>query len=240
MSFTDEGLSDLMRRERAEKPAPAPPPELARLPPGRHGLSREFVEENHRDRLIAACAQTVERHGYADASVARIIEAAAVSRRTFYEHFSSKEDCFVATYDTAMENLRRRMGAAVEAAGGWPRNVPAALEEMLRFLAAEPGLARLCMVETLAAGPPVSNHHRQTVAALAPLLRAGRIEAEGGEGAPIETEEAVIAGVASLITRWIVMGRAERLPELLPDAVTVALTPFLGVDGAGRIAAAQA
>lgn len=216
------------------------PPELARLPPGRHGLPREFVEANHRDRLIAACAQTVARYGYADASVARIIEVAAVSRRTFYEHFSSKEDCFIATYDTVMDNLRDRMVAAAERAGEWPRNVPGALEEMLRFFASEPDLARLCMVETLAAGPPVSNHHREKVATLAPILQAGRIEAQGGEGPLLETEEAVIAGVASLITRWVVVGRTEQLPELLPDATTVALTPFLGVVGAGRIAAGQA
>jgi AcrR family transcriptional regulator len=222
------------------KPGPTPPPELARLPPGRHGLPREFVEANHRDRLIAACAQTVERHGYADASVARIIEAAAVSRRTFYEHFSSKEDCFVATYDTVMDNLRHRMVAAAERAGEWPRNVPAALDEMLRFFAAEPALARLCMVDTLAAGPPVSNHHRETVATLAPILQAGRIEAQGGEGPLLDTEEAVMAGVVSLITRWIVVGRSEQLTELLPDATTVALTPFLGVADAGRIAADQA
>ncbi|HVY79057.1 MAG TPA: TetR/AcrR family transcriptional regulator [Solirubrobacterales bacterium] len=229
-----------MSSERAKKPAPTPAPELARLPPGRHGLSREFVAANHRDRLIAACAQTVERLGYADASVARIIEAAAVSRRTFYEHFSSKEDCFIATYDTVMDNLRDRIVAAVERAGEWPQNVPAALAAMLNFFASEPALARLCMVETLAAGPPVSNHHREKVAALAPILRAGRIEAQGPDGPPFDTEEAVIAGVVSLITRWVVVDRTDRLPELLPDAITVALTPFLGVTDAGRIAAASA
>ncbi len=224
--------------EKPTEPEPTPSPQLARLPPGRHGLPREFVEANHRDRLIAACAQVVEEHGYADASVARIIKAAAVSRRTFYEHFSDKEDCFVATYDKVMDALRDRMVAAVEAAGGWPQNVPAALAEMLGFFASEPALARLCMVETLAAGPPISNHHREAVAGLAPLLRAGRIEAQGKDGGPpLDTEEAVIAGVVSLITRWVLVDRTEQLEDLLPDAITVALTPFLGVADAGRIAA---
>jgi AcrR family transcriptional regulator len=222
------------------EPEATPSPQLARLPPGRHGLPREFVAANHRDRLIAACAQVVEEHGYADASVARIIKAAAVSRRTFYEHFSSKEDCFIATYDTVIDNLRDRVIAAAEAAAGWPQNVPAALAEILRFFASESSLARLCMVETLAAGPPVSNHHREAVAGFAPILRAGRIEAQGEEGGPpIDTEEAVIAGVVSLITRWVVVDRTEQLEDLLPDAVTVALTPFLGVADAGRIAAEQ-
>jgi AcrR family transcriptional regulator len=216
-----------------------PSPQLARLPPGRHGLPREFVAANHRDRLIAACAQVVEEHGYAGASVARIIKAAAVSRRTFYEHFSSKEACFIATYDTVMDNLRDHVAAAAEAAGGWPQNVPAALAEMLRFLASEPTLTHFCMVETLAAGPPVSNHHRDTVAGFAPILRAGRIEAQGKSGPPLDTEEAVIAGVVSLITRRALVDRTEQLEDLLPDAITVALTPFLGIADAGRIAAEQ-
>jgi len=112
---------------------------------------------------------------------------------------------------------------------------------MLGFFAAEPSLARFCMVETLAAGPPVSTHHRETVAGFALLLQAGRIEAQaqGGDGPSLDTEEAVMAGVVSLITRWIVVDRTDQLERLLPDATTVALTPFLGVTGADRVAAEQ-
>lgn len=208
------------------------PPQLARLPPGRHGLPRDFVAANHRDRLIAACSQQVQEHGYGDTTVATIIKAAAVSRRTFYEHFDSKEACFIATYDLLMEHIRERVFAAFEAEEEWPLGVRAGLGELLGFLAAEPGLARLAMVEPLAAGPPVSEHHRREVARFAQLLAPGGPSTEQAG----ETEEAIVAGLASVITRRIVLGQAERLPELLPDLAATALTPFVGSEEAEHIA----
>lgn len=211
------------------------PPQLARLPPGRHGLPRDFVAANHRDRLVAACSQEVQERGYSETTVANIIKAAAVSRRTFYEHFDSKEACFIATYDLLMDYLRARVFAAFEAESSWPDQVRAGLGAMLGFFAEQPGLARLAMVEPLAAGPPVSEHHRLAVAGFAPLL-AGGPEPSGPERSPAETEEAVVAGLASLITRRIVLGQAEQLPELLPELVATALTPFLGTAEAERIA----
>jgi len=210
------------------------PPQLARLPPGRHGLPRDFVAANHHDRLVAACSQQVQERGYAETTVAHIIKAAAVSRRTFYEHFDDKEACFIATYDLLMDHLRARVFAAFEAESSWPDQVRAGLGAMLEFFAEQPGLARLAMVEPLAAGPPVSEHHRLAVAGFAPLL-AGGPDPSGPDRPPAETEEAVVAGLASLITRRIVLGQAEQLPELLPELVATALTPFLGTAEAERI-----
>ncbi len=206
------------------------PPQLARLPPGRHGLPRDFVAANHRDRLIAACAQQVQEHGYGETTVATIIKAAAVSRRTFYEHFKDKEACFIATYDLLMGFLRERVFAAFGAEDEWPLQVRAGLGAMLDFFAEQPGLARLAMVEPLAAGPPVSQHHRREVSHFAWLL------APGGSDRAGETEEALAAGLATVITRRIVLGQAELLPELLPELLATALTPFLGAAEAERIA----
>lgn len=221
----------------ADEPGPeAPlPPQLARLPSGRHGLPRDFVAANHRDRLIAACAQQVQERGYGETTVAHIIKAAAVSRRTFYEHFEDKEACFIATYDLLMEFLRARIFTAFEAESDWPRQVRAALAAMLDFCAAEPGLSRLALAEPLAAGPPVSEHHRQVIAGFAPLLAGGR-EMAGPNRPAAEAEEAVVAGIALLVTKRILAGQAEDLPVLLPDLLATTLTPFLGVEQAERIA----
>ena len=94
--------------------SPEYPPELARLPPGRHGLPREFVAHNQRERLIAGLAEAVAENGYAGTTIAHITRHAAVSRRTFYEHFGSKDECFVAAYDTVMEELRTRVAEAFD------------------------------------------------------------------------------------------------------------------------------
>jgi AcrR family transcriptional regulator len=210
-------------------------PQMARLPAGRHGLPREFVAANHRDRLIAACAQEVLKRGYTETTVAHITKTAAVSRRTFYESFESKEDCFLATYNLVFDHMTERVIAAFAAEAEWPDQLRAALESMLAFLAEQPGLARLCMVEPLVAGPPVSEHHRAAVDRFAPLLRAGRDLDRPGEP-PAGTEEAVAFGIAQLIMQRIVSGDVDELEEMCPDLLLTALTPFIGSAQAEQIA----
>jgi AcrR family transcriptional regulator len=219
-------------------PAEDYPPELARLPPGRHGLPREFVVHNQRERLIAGLAEAIAENGYSGTTIAHITRHAAVSRRTFYEHFSSKDECFVAAYDTVMAELRQRVSAAFEGAGDWPHAVKAGIGAMLEFLAAEPSLARLCMVEALVAGPVVVERYDAAIQSFVPYFQSGR------EGRPPEvlarlsptTEEALVGGMVSLISRRIIAGKAEELEELLPDLVEFTLTPYVGSAEAAQLA----
>jgi AcrR family transcriptional regulator len=222
-------------------PAEDYPPELSRLPPGRHGLPREFVVHNQRERLIAGLAEAIAENGYSGTTIAHITRHAAVSRRTFYEHFSSKDECFVAAYDTVMAELRERVSVAFEAAGDWPHAVKAGIGAMLEFLAAEPHLARLCMVEALVAGPVVVERYDAAIQSFVPYFQTGR------EGRPPEvlarlsptTEEALVGGMVSLISRRIIAGKAEELEELLPDLVEFTLTPYVGSAEAAEIAQSQ-
>jgi AcrR family transcriptional regulator len=219
-------------------PAEDYPPELARLPPGRHGLPREFVVHNQRERLIAGLAEAIAENGYSGTTIAHITRHAAVSRRTFYEHFSSKDECFVAAYDTVMAELRDRVSAAFEGAEDWPHAVKAGIGAMLEFLAAEPSLARLCMVEALVAGPVVVERYDAAIQSFVPYFQSGR------EGRPPEvlarlsptTEEALVGGMVSLISRRIIAGKAEELEELLPDLVEFTLTPYVGSAEAAKLA----
>jgi AcrR family transcriptional regulator len=210
-------------------------PQMARLPSGRHGLPREFVAANHRERLIAACAQEVLKRGYSETTVAHVIKTAAVSRRSFYESFESKEECFLATYDLLFDHLSARVVEAFTSQHEWPEQLRAALQAMLGFLAEQPGIARLCMVEPLVAGPPISDHHRAAVDRFAPLFRAGR-DPERPDEPPVGTEEAVAFGIAQLIMRRIVSGDVGQLEEMCPDLLETALTPFTGPVEAERIA----
>jgi len=182
-------------------PAEDYPPELARLPPGRHGLPREFVVHNQRERLIAGLAEAIAENGYSGTTIAHITRHAAVSRRTFYEHFSSKDECFVAAYDTVMAELRQRVSAAFEGADDWPHAVKAGIGAMLEFLAAEPSLARLCMVEALVAGPVVVERYDAAIQGLVPYLEAGREGRSKDVLARLSptTEEALVGGMVSLI-----------------------------------------
>jgi AcrR family transcriptional regulator len=211
----------------------------AKLPPGRHGLPREFVLRNQRERLIAGLASSIVEHGYAGTTVAHITGAAAVSRRTFYEHFSSKEECFAAAYETVIEELRERVANAFEEVDDWPRAIRAAIAAMLGFLASNPSLARLCMVEALVAGPVVAERYDAAVQGFVPYFRKGR-EGRSPEvlaGLAPTTEEALVGGMVSVISRRIRAGRAAELEELLPDLVEFTLTPYLGRVAAAAVAA---
>jgi AcrR family transcriptional regulator len=214
------------------------PPELSRLPPGRHGLPREFVVHNQRERLIAGLAEAIAENGYAGTTIAHITRHAAVSRRTFYEHFDSKDECFVAAYDVVMEQLRERVDTAFNQEDEWPRAVKAGIAAMLEFLAAEPNLARLSMVEALVAGPVVVDRYDAAIRGLIPYFEAGR----SGRSAEVlaalspTIEEALVGGMVSLISRRVAAGRVEELESLLPDLVEFALTPYLGSAEAAKAA----
>jgi AcrR family transcriptional regulator len=244
-SAVPEGYARGVARKRASKSEEPPaenfddyPPELARLPPGRHGLPREFVTHNQRERLIAGIAEAIAENGYSGTTIAHITRAAAVSRRTFYEHFASKDECFVAAYDTVMKELQERVSTAFEEAEEWPQAIRAGIEAMLEFLAAEPNLARLCMVEALVAGPAVVERYDAAIQSFVPYFQEGR------KGRPKEvlarlsptTEEALVGGMVSLISRRIIAGKAEELEQLLPDLVEFTLTPYLGSAEAAEIA----
>jgi AcrR family transcriptional regulator len=220
--------------------APEYPPELSRLPPGRHGLPRDFVVHNQRERLIAGLAEAVAEKGYGGTTIADITRHAAVSRRTFYEHFEGKDECFVAAFDTVTAELRERIDEAYKAEDEWPAAAQAGIGAMLGFLAAEPNLARLAMVEAMVAGPVVVERYDAAVQTFLPYLAAGR---EGASKKVLDrlsdsTEEALVGGMVSLVARRIVAGQAAELESLLPDLTEFVLAPYVGNDAAAKLARA--
>jgi AcrR family transcriptional regulator len=225
--------------EPADKPTDAAAeylPQLARLPAGRHGLPREFIAQNQRERIITALVDTVAVRGYSDTTVADITKAATVSRRTFYEHFADKEACFLAAYEMVSDHIRSSMQAAGEAFEDWPQKVRAALATMLRFLSEEPELARLCMIEPLAAGGEVAIRHQDSMQGFVEILKAGRPARSGERPLPEATEQALVGGIVTLIVREISAGRTAQLEKLLPDLVKLTLAPYLGGEEAERLA----
>src|SRR3954468_13529521 len=110
---------------------------MDRLPRGRHGLSPEFVAQNQRERLIAGLTQVLYEVGYQKTTVSMIGRRAAVSKSDFYKHFDSKDDCFFAAYDYAVDRVR---STAVEACAAnstaeWPQRVRSGVTALLTLLA---------------------------------------------------------------------------------------------------------
>lgn len=213
-----------------------PSEDLGPLPAGRHGYSREQVAHHQRERLIAGLAEAVAEKGYAAVTLADVVRHAKVSRRVFYANFESKEQCFLAAFGVVVAHLRELVAEAVAPQPDWPQQAIAATRAVLAFLAAEPDLARLCLVESRGAGPAVTARFNETVGELVPLLRQGRAERPEGERLPDSTEDSTIGSLVSLAYRKIAAGEAEQLEDLLPDCAEFVLAPYLGPAEANRLA----
>lgn len=212
---------------------------MERLPRGRHGLPREFVAQNQRERLLAALAECLEEKGYDRTTVSAVGKRAGVSKSDFYKQFESKDACFVAAYDDAVERVRARVLAACAEREDWATGVLAALSELLDLLAAETAQAQLVLVEGLRAGRGVYDRYQVALQSFVPYLRDGAPTPAGGERPPEATDEAVVGGIASLLARRVLAGEAKKLRELLPDVAEFALTPYLGTAEARRVISAS-
>jgi AcrR family transcriptional regulator len=197
------------------------------------------VLRSQRERILDAMAQACASEGYGGATVAAVIARAGVSRKTFYEQFRDREDCFLAAYDAILARFLAEVIAAYQQPElDWPLRVRAAVQALLAFLAAEPAYARMCIVEVLAAGERANDRYTWAVRALASLLDEGSAQLPNPEEVPASISGAVIEGGAFLIREQILAGRNEQLETLLPDITYAALVPYLGQDEALRVAQA--
>ena len=208
---------------------------MERLPRGRHGLPREFVVQNQRERLLAALADCLEEKGYDRTTVSSIGKRAGVSKSDFYKQFESKDACFIAAYDDAVERIRAKVLAACAERADWASGVLAALAELLDLFAAETAQAQLVLVEGLRAGRGVYDRYQVALQSFVPYLRDGAPAPEGGSRPPEATDEAIVGGIASLLARRVLAGETKKLPGLLPDIAEFALTPYVGTAEARRI-----
>jgi AcrR family transcriptional regulator len=207
---------------------------LPRLPPGRHGLPREFVTRNQRERLLAGTIAAVAQFGYRDTSVTQIAAAAGVSRRTFYAYFKTKEECFLSTYDLFEKHLLEAMRAGGEKARGWGATVRARVATMLDFLAANPDLVRFSLLAPPSAGGEIAERGRTFLAALIGLLTDGHPTTRGrGEADPLDLE-AMQGAISSVLAAAVAENEAETLKEVAPQVVELVLVPFLGRRRAGE------
>ena len=210
--------------------------DLGPLPSGRHGFSREQVAAHQRERIVAGLAEAVAERGYNAVTITQIAKAARVSKRAFYEQFESKEECFLAAFEIVVGHLRETIEAAIEPIPDWPHRVVAGLRALLGFLADDPGLGRLFLVDSVTAGPVVAEQFREHVNGFVPLLLPGRAERDNPRPLPDSTEESLIGALISMLSRTLAFGDAAALPGLLPDFVEFVLMPYLGPEEAQRLA----
>ena len=202
---------------------------------GSDGLPREHVTEIQRVRILAAMDDVAAERGAGAASVAHIVARAGVSRRTFYDLFEDREDCFLAAFDEAVAQAARSVLPAYEGQDRWRERIRAALLALLLFFEEEPSLARLCVVEALAAGPRALERRGEVLDRLLWAVDQGRAErpARVPEPPPLAAEGAVGA-VLSVIHRRLVVGGNEPLTGLLGELMSAIVLPYLGAQAAQK------
>jgi AcrR family transcriptional regulator len=185
------------------------------------------VSEVQRARMLNAAVRVVSEHGYQKMSVARVAGGARVSRRTFYDVFQDREDCFTAIFADALGRVSERVLGAYGNAdargngGAWCERVRAALTELLTFFDEEPNVASLLVVDALTAGPRVLELRAQVLTRLsATLHRDGSRAGDVKDVAPL-TGEGVVGAVFGVVHT--------RLSEKDPAAVLELLDPLLGM-----------
>jgi AcrR family transcriptional regulator len=190
------------------------------------------VTESQRNRIHQAMIEVVSQRGYPETRVVDVIGVAGVSRKTFYELFDSKEDCFLAAYDVLLENLLGDAGNAFESKPGatWAERIAAAMEALLEHLAEHPAEARFAIVEVLAAGPKALARRDAALRQFTGFLEPGR--SETSVELPGITSLSIAGGINELLYSEILHGAAARLPSRLPDLMFWVTLPFLGAEGA--------
>lgn len=188
------------------------------LRPGPHGLerSREEVLRHQRTRLLGAMIEAVAQRGYAAVTVQQLVTLAGVSKRSFYEHFTCKEDCFLATFDTLSEAALRRLAAAYARQGDRDVRLRTMLEWVLANIADRPREARLRMIEALAAGPVAGERVEQMRTRVECVIASSLPSTMDGSSITI-VPKAITAGLWHVVCTRLFDGTTDSLPELAEE-----------------------
>ena len=192
---------------------PSPPPD------------NDTAVSEHRHRLLEGMAHAVAAKGYAETTIADIVREASVSRRTFYEHFSTKSECLIALYEAASRNALKVLRGAIDPAHGWQDQVETTLSAYLSCMAQNPVLMRTLFVEILGLGSPGLAARRRVNQEIAGFMLGvinGKPSAPSVSGRrsalTAELAMAVVGGINELVLQAIEDGRVQSLQELVAPA----------------------
>lgn len=204
-----------------------------RLRPGPGGLPPGRVLEIQRSRMLVAAIQKIDEAGYTGMSVAEVIGRAKVSRKTFYDVFADREDCFLAAFEQVVERVRTLVCDAAGQEQGWRERVRVGLARLLAFMDEERGLARLCVIEALSAGPRVLQSRARVLGELADVVDRGREVGGGGMREPPQVTAEGIVGAVFAVVHSRLTEDERPLSDLLGSLMSMIVLPYLGARAAG-------
>jgi AcrR family transcriptional regulator len=185
--------------------------------------------------MLTAMVQEVSERGAAGVSVAHVVGRSGVSRRTFYEIFEDREDCFRAAFDEALQQVTAVVLPAIGRSGSWQARMRAGLIAMLEVFDYDRATARLLVVESLAAGPRALQRRQEVLAQILPVIEEGQVEGKSGLEMPALTAEGIVGGVLSVLHGRLIESLSSPTRRVsrsvgVKDGSLVALTgPLMGM-----------
>lgn len=209
---------------------------------GGHALGAERVVEIQRARILAAMVEVSAERGAGNVTVAHVVERAGVSRRTFYELYSDREECFLGAFDDAFTRVSRHVLERYDPTAKWAERARSALTGLLSFLDAEPAAGQLLIVASLGAGPRALERRRHGIAQIIAFIDQGRSESKAATDLPPLTAEGIVGGVLSVLHSRLLDspsfpttngtrnqdGQTSSLLELTGPLMSMIVLPYLG------------
>jgi AcrR family transcriptional regulator len=204
------------------------------------GAARGGVGELQRARILGAMTELVRERGVGNVTVAHVVARSGVSRRTFYELFEDREDCFLAAFDHAVQRAAARVVQAYEDGGGsWRERMRAGLDALLGFIDEQPAAGALCVVDALAGGPRALERRAGVLGVLVDVVHEGRAEVRTARKPGRLVAEGVVGAVLSVLHGRLLTRDPESLVKLLNPLMAMIALPYLGPAAAERELATQ-
>jgi AcrR family transcriptional regulator len=203
-------------------------------------IARERVVDIQRVRIVAAMIEECAERGSGNVTVAHVVARAGVSRRTFYELFNDREDCFLGAFDESVARVSRSVLEAYDPNASWAERIRMALTGLLSFLDVERGTGRLLIVGSLGAGAKALEHRGRVLSQMIALVDEGRTltgtgtESKSDAELPPLTAEGIVGGVLSVLHSRLLDEDAEPLVALTGPLMGMIVLPYLGPAAARR------
>jgi AcrR family transcriptional regulator len=192
-------------------------PLYRRLPHGPHGMNREEVARHQRARLYGGMIESISERGYSSTTVAHVIGLAGVSRRAFYEQFSNKQECFLATYDIVVARSRKQVLEAWNSERGWANRLHASYKTFLDDIVADPKGAHLVLVDSLGIGLKARERLHLAGSAYERLVAAAFRASPDTTPLPPIASHAIVGGVRHVVFNRLREGRVSELRHLADE-----------------------
>jgi AcrR family transcriptional regulator len=184
-------------------------------------------------RIRAAVFAVTSTKGYQATTFRDIAAEASVSLTTFYKHFDTKQDAFLAAFGDCVEELEAATRDIVDPSGIKPEAVREAIATLVGYLASHPAVAQITLVEIYAAGKPGTQRVDSLLACHSsiPILDASQPLVQSPSIC-----EMIIGGFAGVLHQYAAANQLSKLPELIPPLTYFVLAPFIGSERALRLA----